>query len=218
VSVGKSWLVSVQQAIKLFAYQSGIKLISARKDIDIRALKTNIDMLAKMQINATAQGIEITGTEEVLINGGGSYTRWSAAGVERGTSGVHTLHAASHSMAGPKSLPVAMPVLSVHALPKGQMLIERRYADDEGAANAPYVVTLADGSTRKGSLDSAGRATLMNVPLGSHRVEIGEDQREWTPSSPPAAPNNPAYGSAPDADMAQALYQAVFVKKEEPSA
>ena len=119
VSSGKSWLVSAQEAIRMFAYKAGMKLVSARQDIDIQALSANIQLLAKMNIRLQAKRIEITAPEEVVVNGGGSYTQWNASGIQSGTSGSWTAHAGSHSMNGPKSIPVVMPDLPT-GLPKAR--------------------------------------------------------------------------------------------------
>ena len=105
VSAGKSLLVSAKDAVRLFASKAGIRMTAAKDDIDIRALKASIDVLAKLNIKLEASRITISAQEEVLINGGSSYTRWNADGIEHGTNGVWREHAASHSLLGPKSLP-----------------------------------------------------------------------------------------------------------------
>ena len=64
-------------------------------------------MLAKLDITQTANRITLNARERVTINGGGSYTTWDARGITSGTTGAHTVHAASHGRAGPKGLPVA---------------------------------------------------------------------------------------------------------------
>ncbi|MBC7701170.1 type VI secretion system Vgr family protein, partial [Aquabacterium sp.] len=106
ISAGSSLLVSVKKAIRFFAFDSFIKFVAAREDIDLVALKKNINLLAKLDITHTANRITITAKEEVLINGGTSYTRWNGAGIEHGTLGKWVEHAAGHSMTGPQSLPV----------------------------------------------------------------------------------------------------------------
>ncbi|WP_090137961.1 type VI secretion system Vgr family protein [Limnohabitans sp. DM1] len=106
VSAGKSLLVSAKEAIRLFAYKAGMKLIAAGADVEIKSLSQNIHLLAKLDIAHTANRIEITAKEEVLMNGGGSYRRWSASGIEEGTSGSWVAHAANHSMLGAKSVGV----------------------------------------------------------------------------------------------------------------
>lgn len=105
VSAGKSLLVSAKDAVRLFASKAGIRMTAAKDDIDIRALKASIDVLAKLNIKLEANRITITAKDEVLINGGSSYTRWNADGIEHGTNGLWREHAASHSLLGPKSLP-----------------------------------------------------------------------------------------------------------------
>ncbi|WP_218511030.1 type VI secretion system Vgr family protein [Variovorax sp. dw_308] len=109
VSAGKSLLVSVKEAVRMFAYKSGMKLVAASSDIDITALKDSINLLAKLNITHTANKITITAKEEVVINGGTSYTKWNASGIESGTNGIWREHAAVHSLVGPANLPVKEP-------------------------------------------------------------------------------------------------------------
>ena len=108
VSAGRSFLVSVKNAIRFFALDSVIKLVAGRENIDLVALKKSITLLAKLEITHTANRITLTAKQEIQINGAGSYTRWSAQGIEHGTLGAWVEHAAGHSMAGPASLPVVM--------------------------------------------------------------------------------------------------------------
>ncbi|MET3496990.1 type VI secretion system Vgr family protein [Variovorax boronicumulans] len=105
VSAGKSLLASAKDAVRLFAAKAGVRLSSGQSDIDIRALKDSVNLLAKLNIKLEANRITISGQEEVMLIGGASYTRWSAAGIEHGTGGIWREHAASHSLMGPKSLP-----------------------------------------------------------------------------------------------------------------
>ncbi|KQW56502.1 type VI secretion system Vgr family protein [Variovorax sp. Root411] len=106
ISAGKSLLVSAKEAVRLFAHKAGMKLTAGSSDIDITALKASINVLAKMNIKLEANRVTITARDEVLINGGSSYTRWNASGIEHGTNGQWREHAATHSLVGPKSLPV----------------------------------------------------------------------------------------------------------------
>ncbi|HEY8331589.1 MAG TPA: type VI secretion system tip protein TssI/VgrG [Pseudomonas sp.] len=106
LSAAASLLASAKEAIRLFAYNAGMRLVAANADIDIRALKNNINLLAKLEITQTANKITITAKEEVLINGGTSYSRWNNAGIVHGTKGAWIEHASQHSMPGPDSLPV----------------------------------------------------------------------------------------------------------------
>ncbi len=109
ISAGKSFLVSVREAMRLFAYKA-IRLTAATAGIDIVALQDSINLMAKLDIKLEANRISITAKEEILINGGSSYTRWNASGIVHGTNGVWREHAATHSLVGPDSLPV--PIIS----------------------------------------------------------------------------------------------------------
>ena len=106
IGAGKSLLVSAKEAVRLFAHKAGMKLTAGSSDIDIRALKASVNVLAKMNIKLEANRITITARDEVLINSGSSYTRWNANGIEHGTMGIWREHAATHSLVGPASLPV----------------------------------------------------------------------------------------------------------------
>jgi type VI secretion system secreted protein VgrG len=102
ISAGKSLLASVKDAMRLFAYKA-IRLTAATAGIDIVALQDSINLMAKLDIKLEANRITITAKEEILINGGSSYTRWNASGIVHGTQGGWLEHAATHSFAGPDS-------------------------------------------------------------------------------------------------------------------
>ena len=106
VSAGKSFLVSVKEAIRMFSYKAGIRLVAAGANIEFKALQQSIHLLAKLDITHAANRITITAKEEVVINGGGSFSRWNAQGIEHGTQGRWVEHAASHALVGPMSRPV----------------------------------------------------------------------------------------------------------------
>lgn len=103
VSAGKSFLVSVREAARLFAYKA-IRLTAATAGIDIVALQNSINLLAKLDIKLEANKISITAKEEILINGGSSFTKWSASGIVHGTKGLWREHAGIHSYAGPMDM------------------------------------------------------------------------------------------------------------------
>jgi len=103
IAAAKSFLVSARNAVRLFAYKAGMKLVAALADIDVVALKNGINILAKLNIRQEANRITITAVEEVVINGGSSYTCWNASGIVHGTRGLWREHAARHSNMGPDS-------------------------------------------------------------------------------------------------------------------
>ena len=105
VAATQSFFASALRSIRLFALKEGMKLFSAQENIDIAALSKSITLLAKLNIEQTANRIVITAKEEVVINGGGSYAVYNAGGITEGTNGAHVVHAAEHSHAGPKNMP-----------------------------------------------------------------------------------------------------------------
>jgi type VI secretion system secreted protein VgrG len=101
---GDSLFASIRNTIRLFVYKAGMKMIAAAGNVDIQALSDGINMLAKLDIRQTANRILITAKEEVIINGAGSYLKFSANGIEQGTTGTHVSHASTHSFVGPKAI------------------------------------------------------------------------------------------------------------------
>ncbi|MGA4009062.1 DUF2345 domain-containing protein, partial [Ralstonia nicotianae] len=106
IATGRSFLASAKDAIRLFAYRLGLKLVAASGDIDMQALKNGINILAKLEIKMEGKRVEINGTDGVRLNGGGSYIDLSQAGITHGTNGAFQVHSADYSFSGPDSRPV----------------------------------------------------------------------------------------------------------------
>ncbi|QJE02606.1 type VI secretion system tip protein VgrG [Massilia forsythiae] len=188
LSAGKSLLVSVKEAVRMFAYKAGMKLVAAGADIDITALKDSVNILAKLNITHTANRITITAKEEVVINGGTSFSRWNAAGIVHGTSGTWRQHAAQHHVVPGKSegtpaLPQAV------KLPPGQLDLHHQYVDIEGSTTqgirqGDYTVVDAEGGVHQGTLDGNGFASVAGLPMGMATVSYGMDPRDpWDEAS-----------------------------------
>ena len=153
ISAGGSLLASVRQAIRLFAHEAGARLIAYGGDIDIKALKQNIHVVAKMNITHQANRITIAARQEVLINGGGSYMRWSRGGIESGTNGGWVEYAASHSSMGPASL---QPAITQFA--QTMELLEH--------PEELHVIDLLSGTS------VANRKATLNPGVGEIRIQI----------------------------------------------
>ena len=188
LSAGKSLLVSVKEAVRMFAYKAGMKLVAASADIDITALKDSVNILAKLNITHTANRITITAKEEVVINGGTSFSRWNASGIVHGTNGVWRQHAAQHSFVPGKSegspgLPRTI------QLPPGQLDLHHQYVTPEGSRKegvrkGDYTVVDAEGGVHRGTLDGNGFASVTGLPMGMATVSYGKDPRDpWDESS-----------------------------------
>jgi type VI secretion system secreted protein VgrG len=188
LSAGKSLLVSVKDAVRMFAYKAGMKLVAASADIDISALKESVNILAKLNITHTANRITITAKEEVVINGGTSFSRWNASGIVHGTSGNWVQHAAKHSFVpgkseGTPSLPQTV------QLPPGRLDLYHQYVSPEGVSKqgirqGEYTVIDAEGGVHQGVLDANGFASVSGLPMGMALISYGKDPRDpWDEDS-----------------------------------
>ena len=188
LSAGKSLLVSVKEAVRMFAYKAGMKLVAASADIDIVALKDSVNILAKLNITHTANRITITAKEEVVINGGTSFSRWNASGIVHGTSGTWRQHAAQHSFVPGKSEGTPSLPQTVQLAP-GQLDLYHQYVDlegsmKEGIRQGDYTVVDAEGGVHQGTLDGDGFASVAGLPMGMATVSYGKDPRDpWDEGS-----------------------------------
>lgn len=106
ISAGSSFLASATQAVRLFARKAGMRLFAAQGDIEVEAQGDSIELRAKDTIRLKAGTIDFSASEWVLVNGAGSYVRLNGTGIEQGTKGSWTAHAASHGQTGRKAIPV----------------------------------------------------------------------------------------------------------------
>ncbi|AOZ09950.1 type VI secretion system Vgr family protein [Cupriavidus malaysiensis] len=108
VTTHGGFFASIRKAWRVFVYEAGMRFVAAAGNIDIQALKDSINLLAKLEITATAERIRIKAKTELLLDGGTSYLKLTEGGIEHGTNGAWTVHAASKSLTGPSSLPVEL--------------------------------------------------------------------------------------------------------------
>ena len=188
LSAGKSLLVSVKEAVRMFAYKAGMKLVAASADIDITALKDSVNILAKLNITHTANRITITAKEEVVINGGTSFSRWNASGIVHGTGGNWVQHAAHHSFVPAKSEGTPALPQTVQLAP-GQLDLYHQYVNlaggkKGGIRQGDYTVVDAEGGIHQGTLDGNGFASVAGLPMGMATVSYGKDPRDpWDEDS-----------------------------------
>ncbi|MDM0011040.1 type VI secretion system tip protein TssI/VgrG [Variovorax sp. J22P168] len=174
VSAGRSLLASVKEAIRMFAVRTGVMLKAGRGDIDVTALKHSVNLLAKMNISVQGQKIAITAKDEVVINGGTSYTRWSSEGIEHGTQGYWVEHAASHGSPGPDNVPVPqLPVADVKDSPN--MLLLRLGSHTQNGyvfAGEPYELFRNGASIGHGITDEHGQILVKDHQGGTASYEV----------------------------------------------
>ncbi len=200
-SVGKRLLASASQGMRLFVQSLGWRLVAASGDIDVRALKDSINLLAKLNITANAERITLTAKTELVIQGGGSATTYSAAGITHVTTGPYTAHAANFAYTSAKSLAGAFPEPLKPG--EGDLQLFNQYAGQQGIQGGGFEVIDALGQRLKGSLDAQGFATVSGAAPGPGKVAFGKDPADtWTqgsfigepewPVMPPSAGDVPA--------------------------
>ncbi|WP_415769495.1 type VI secretion system tip protein VgrG [Pseudomonas sp. LB3P38] len=211
LSIGKRFLASASRGMRLFVQSMGWRLVAASGDIDVRALKDSINLLAKLNITANADRITITAKTELVIQGGGSATTYNAGGITHATTGPYTAHAANFAYTGAKSLAGVFPEQPKPG--KGNLELFNQYAGRQGIKEGDYEVIDALGKSIKGKLDAKGFASVSGAAPGPARVLFGKDpadtwsdgsyigKPEW-PLNPPGADDVP---SQVQAMVAQAL-------------
>lgn len=200
-SVGKRLLASASQGMRLFVQSLGWRLVAGSGDIDVRALKDSINLLAKLNITANAERITLTAKTELVIQGGGSATTYNAAGITHVTTGPYTAHAANFAYTSAKSLAGVFPEPPKPG--EGDLQLYNQYAGQQGIQGGGFEVIDALGQRLKGSLDAQGFATVSGAAPGPGKVAFGKDPADtWTqgsfigepewPVMPPSAGNVPA--------------------------
>ncbi|WP_458378445.1 type VI secretion system Vgr family protein [Pseudomonas chlororaphis] len=201
LSIGKRLLASASQGMRLFVQNLGWRLVAVSGDIDVKALKDSINLLAKLNITANADRITITAKTELVIQGGGSATTYNAGGITHATTGPYTAHAANFAYTGAKSLAGAFPEPPKPG--KGNLELFNQYANLQGIKGGDFEVIDALGKSLKGTLDAKGFASVSGAAPGPARVMFGTDpadtwsdgsyigKPEW-PREPPGAESIPA--------------------------
>jgi type VI secretion system secreted protein VgrG len=185
IAAGDGFFASVRQAFRLFVQNAGIKMIAAAGDIDVQALSNSIKVLAKLNITQSANRITITAKEEVVINGGGSYAKFSGSSIELGTTGNFIVHAAKHSLPGPQNISVDTTLAAarfgssiaseriLRELVASKTWVEFTLVDQDGPIPGEYfVLTDPSGGKHTGKVNDEGHARLEQIPPGRCKVEF----------------------------------------------
>ncbi|WP_454722741.1 MULTISPECIES: type VI secretion system Vgr family protein [Cupriavidus] len=202
LAIGKRLLASASRGMRLFVQSLGWRLVAASGDIDLRALKDSINLLAKLNVTASADRITIHAKTELVINGGGSATVYNAGGITHQTSGSYIGHASSFTYTGARSRAASFP-----EPPKpshGNLELFNEYASRRGIRGGDFQVEDALGKIIKGKLDASGFAVVSGAAPGPARVNFGKDPADtWSDDSyvgrPEWSPAGSGAGSVPGA-------------------
>ncbi|MEN8640349.1 type VI secretion system tip protein VgrG [Pseudomonas sichuanensis] len=179
MAIGKRLLASASQGMRLFVQSLGLRLVAASGDIDFRALKDNINLLAKLDITANADRITLKAKTELVVQGGGSGTTYNAGGITHVTSANYTAHAAQFAHIGGASMAGTFPEPPKPG--KGALELFNLYANTKGIKAGDYEVTDALGTVLKGALDGQGFNTVSGAAPGPAMAKFGLDTADtWS--------------------------------------
>ncbi len=182
LATGTSFFASIRQTFRLFVQKAGMKMVAAAGDIDLQALTDNIKLLAKLEITHTANRITINAKEEVVINGGGSYVKFTTGGIEHGTNGTFVAHAANHSLLNAKNMEMAVnmpPVTDV--LRNGNAALHvGSHAETAGriSAGLPFKLFKDGALVEQGQIDDKGNIGFAHEldATADYKVELPTGQ------------------------------------------
>jgi type VI secretion system secreted protein VgrG len=184
IAAGNSVFASIRQTLRLFVQKAGMRLIAAGGDIDVKALSDSINLIAKLNITQTADRITITAKEDVVINGGGSYVKFSASGIEHGTKGAFVTYSSIKEFHGPKNIPPVVPNLPIVQAPAAysqQLCVGKILHTDPELQGAPFEVWTRGEDSQllaQGTLDDIGRSVTVYTDEPAD-VEIIFGHNEW---------------------------------------
>ena len=81
LSTGGSLLASAAQGIRLFAWRTGLRLMAYGGDLDLRALRHNVRIWARLRLEESAEHISIRADKDLLLQGGPSALHLDSQGV-----------------------------------------------------------------------------------------------------------------------------------------
>ncbi|UQZ87817.1 type VI secretion system tip protein VgrG [Deltaproteobacteria bacterium Smac51] len=108
LATGQSVVASALRRVSLFALKLGLKIFAGKGKLEIQAQSDDLDIIAKnvFKIISASGKVQFSAAKEILLTAGGSYLKIDKSGVESGTDGQFQSLAATHSLKGPKTMPV----------------------------------------------------------------------------------------------------------------
>ncbi|WP_009917061.1 DUF2345 domain-containing protein, partial [Burkholderia humptydooensis] len=153
VATGKAMIVAAAEKVSFFAQKLGAFFVTAKGPIKMSANTDNVSINAGKDVTMKAKRI-VLDADEIWIKAGGSYTRWTAGGIEDGTQGPRTVKSASFSRQGPSS--VAQHLNSLPQAKFNDPYVLRNQITGEVMKNHPYEIVRGDGTRIKGMTNELG--------------------------------------------------------------
>jgi type VI secretion system secreted protein VgrG len=168
LSVGKRLLASAIQGIRLFAQSTGIKMFAAKGKVEIQAQSDNLEIIADqvLKIISAKKRIEIAAKKEILLTAKGSYIKINGQGIEHGTPAKWIVYSATKTLTGPKNLIYPLPNPQIYS--ERVTFVNQKTA--KPIAGLSYRLVAGD-KIIEGKTDKQGRTNYI-LTQGSQAVKV----------------------------------------------
>ena len=165
IGVVKNMFIGVGQALSVFVRKAGIKLFANKGAISVQAQNDLMELLAQksIEITSTEDEIKITAKKKITLNGGGSYIRLDACGIEAGTQGEYNVKAGYYGRKPKAKLTpelMAFPVIKSEDFNQSFILLDENTG--QPLINWPYELELESGLKMSGITDENGNTELIS--------------------------------------------------------
>ncbi|MGS5126478.1 DUF2345 domain-containing protein [Escherichia coli] len=165
IGVVKNMFIGVGQALSVFVRKAGIKLFANKGAVSVQAQNDLMELLAQksIEITSTEDEIKITAKKKITLNGGGSYIRLDACGIEAGTPGEYNVKAGYYGRKPKAKLTpelMAFPVIKSDDFNQSFILLDENTG--QPLINWPYELELESGLKMSGITDENGNTELIS--------------------------------------------------------
>ncbi|HIB5114139.1 TPA: DUF2345 domain-containing protein [Escherichia coli] len=165
IGVVKNMFIGVGQALSVFVRKAGIKLFANKGAVSVQAQNDLMELLAQksIEITSTEDEIKITAKKKITLNGGGSYIRLDACGIEAGTPGEYNFKAGYYGRKPKAKLTpelMAFPVIKSEDFNQSFILLDENTG--QPLINWPYELELESGLKMSGITDENGNTELIS--------------------------------------------------------
>lgn len=165
IGVVKNMFIGVGQALSVFVRKACIKLFANKGAVSVQAQNDLMELLAQksIEITSTEDEIKITAKKKITLNGGGSYIRLDACGIEAGTPGEYNVKAGYYGRKPKAKLTpelMAFPVIKSEDFNQSFILLDENTG--QPLINWPYELELESGLKMSGITDENGNTELIS--------------------------------------------------------
>ncbi|EEU9544961.1 type VI secretion system tip protein VgrG [Escherichia coli] len=165
IGVVKNMFIGVGQALSVFVRKAGIKLFANKGAVSVQAQNDLMELLAQksIEITSTEDEIKITAKKKITLNGGGSYIRLDACGIEAGTPGEYNVKAGYYGRKPKAKLTpelMAFPVIKSEDFNQSFILLDENTG--QPLINWPDELELESGLKMSGITDENGNTELIS--------------------------------------------------------